>query len=1203
MPISIRERPEVFTDASLNSADPPFLIRSDALALLTHELRRYCKREISGRSFLIAGHRGAGKTTLVLSACQQIFKESEEGRVFLRPLVIMLQGPNLLPNQDDELPVAEDADKTQVAQKKISPMENVLRQITLGLYGALAREIAQAFRRHAEALAAAPNSSVAADPTELIEFAAALELELDEYPGKARLRRFYEQAGVLDTGVLRPSTGRFSDATSVMKSGRRPDQGMRELVALCSACEAYRRISGTFTSKQEDKHGAKATDERKIDWDLKGKDILTPLLPVVVGTLAGAGLLTSHIASGPLAAFAAIIVAIGSAFAFKYSIGRSRERSATREDLFIPDLRVATLDRVLPVLIERLRSAGLAPVFVIDELDKVKSLSFQIPEMVRRLKKLVAENALFCFLTDRTYYEQMRSREEEKPYSIEHTSFTHQLFLIFRHRDLHIFLKEVLQPPDIPSDTLQLSTVALAERDAENQTKVERDDAEVLRYLLLYAARMHSIDLRRELLQIRDDKGDVTLRRGELQANRRYGLELQMQVAIETLLNQQGMQWELDRRPEFRRLAHDALYYLAARWEDAEIVLDLRESEDGDAHGRLLRGHGGAPTGNSEKEPILRFKEYLCSRMVTDPADNTKVDTGYAWRYLKRVSSDRKEDMLGNSASEDAAPTIRDADLKLLWKCVRDLAASLSSHEALLAAARLFGFPEVVLKAVSLDPLLVKCEGEEHIYRWCWYPSGRQVQTDHEPKKEVPAWQQHVDFIRSFEKALSKLTNNGLTFADLGASVNIISTSPPWKIVEEAMARLETLASGPGYADQDDDADKVAKFDALLKRSSTTIAHALCAAKFLRHWREPEGVGNKNRHSLATISYVLSLRDASEASIGKWMQKIFDQFRSRLKMPGSSTPPRVTNEGEIEHWRTWVDNERKRTDSALNEDALKDLPAIREKAWAYWYRRLSGNKVDVVNLDNLICARRATGPWFFFTLPIEEMTVRGWSEIFCSALSIGPVPDSEERPPIWMALATLSRLGFGDRVSALRRLSSEATGAFRSHKTFDALLNEVAKWPLDHVATPTARTAFTLRRGESAAVGAWKPDAAHPLLIFSRAQGEALGANSGEMLEHLKKILFPDTVFFDLVAEDPAKIGTSFPPSDEVERLFSEIVPSRPPGHGIAVVLSTDISPPATPTYFCIISPKSSEELFRQLAQQEETAKQRTPPSPTAASV
>ena len=109
MPITILDRAEPLTLASLDG-ESPILIRSDAMRLLEHELRRYCEQKVAGRSFLISGHRGAGKTTLIQGAFQQLSAESRqlEDRVLLsrdwmtgpaplRPLFVPLLGPNLLP--------------------------------------------------------------------------------------------------------------------------------------------------------------------------------------------------------------------------------------------------------------------------------------------------------------------------------------------------------------------------------------------------------------------------------------------------------------------------------------------------------------------------------------------------------------------------------------------------------------------------------------------------------------------------------------------------------------------------------------------------------------------------------------------------------------------------------------------------------------------------------------------------------------------------------------------------------------------------------------------------------------------------------------------------------------------------------------------------------------------------------------------------
>ena len=46
----------------------PAFMGSDAYDILSDALLRYIRGEIPGQSFLIAGHRGAGKTALVLCA-------------------------------------------------------------------------------------------------------------------------------------------------------------------------------------------------------------------------------------------------------------------------------------------------------------------------------------------------------------------------------------------------------------------------------------------------------------------------------------------------------------------------------------------------------------------------------------------------------------------------------------------------------------------------------------------------------------------------------------------------------------------------------------------------------------------------------------------------------------------------------------------------------------------------------------------------------------------------------------------------------------------------------------------------------------------------------------------------------------------------------------------------------------------------------
>jgi hypothetical protein len=231
MPIEILDYPEPLTAAALASSTERVLIKSDAYHQLLHELRRYCNTQTSGRSFLIAGHRGSGKTTLALSAFEKILRESQAGKLEMRPLMVQLLGPSLLPHFDkqeesvaDKEPGkknsledtiaamrdvinkndtgalnARERQNPAVAEKTITAtaredsydFENVLVQFTLALHRAVVNELAQAYQQRMMTLAFPRGKLWRSDLERIgacLEAPGQLALELDEYPGKARLR-------------------------------------------------------------------------------------------------------------------------------------------------------------------------------------------------------------------------------------------------------------------------------------------------------------------------------------------------------------------------------------------------------------------------------------------------------------------------------------------------------------------------------------------------------------------------------------------------------------------------------------------------------------------------------------------------------------------------------------------------------------------------------------------------------------------------------------------------------------------------------------------------------------------------------------------------------------------------------------------------------------------------------------------------------
>src|SRR5262245_43633258 len=72
-------------------------IPSSAARMLAQELRRYRDQKIRGRSFLIAGHRGSGKTSLVTNALHELKDEALQplARQPRRFLPIHIHGPSM----------------------------------------------------------------------------------------------------------------------------------------------------------------------------------------------------------------------------------------------------------------------------------------------------------------------------------------------------------------------------------------------------------------------------------------------------------------------------------------------------------------------------------------------------------------------------------------------------------------------------------------------------------------------------------------------------------------------------------------------------------------------------------------------------------------------------------------------------------------------------------------------------------------------------------------------------------------------------------------------------------------------------------------------------------------------------------------------------------------------------------------------------
>ncbi|MEX2283838.1 MAG: hypothetical protein WEE89_15240 [Gemmatimonadota bacterium] len=683
------------------------MVETDASRLLQAELERYCERELNGRSFLIAGHRGAGKTTLVANAFLEAFKRAERGPLPVRPLLIQLHGPDLLPWPERKPPPVPKPKEGETPKPEVPPEEMatrvVLEEITLGLHRAVAREFARSFREATRR----KTTLNRVRRLEVFEMAAELEVELYDFPSAARLRDLWQRAGFLRDGVLfRPSY----DERARRAMAPRPDQGLRELVALHTVTEAYRRISGEYSQTEDDKQVDNKKDEATQAVDTTGKNLLQPIVSLLTGGIVGSSLVQADI-SPYIATISGLVTALGTVVILKYSTTRGQDRTITRSQKFMRDLSVATLDRVLPIVIERLLQAGLAPMFVVDELDKVHDFENRAVKMVAHLKKLVAESAFFCFLTDRSYFEDVQNQISSRPFPTVHTYYSHRIFVMQSPDDLHKHLRKVLNldgragPPQHPNAR------PIAPGSDEEQ------DANLIPYFLLYRSQMHPVDLQREISRRRTEKGEVDLKVGDIRSSWGLRLDPVIQAAIELVLDREVFRIRLENKLGLRRFAHDAMYYLT-RTRKSDRRIDL------------------GPAG------LDSFGAYLVERAGGDPA---------AVNVTKLMNEEERD---------------------FLWARVRDLVGLLADRAQLKSQIttrnterQARGLP-VIPWAIgsSLDTLqseiLHQLPGEPDIYYWTYGIDG----TNYAPAPPAvmavrqSAWPDDVTFIRAVSQTIEEVT-------------------------------------------------------------------------------------------------------------------------------------------------------------------------------------------------------------------------------------------------------------------------------------------------------------------------------------------------------------------------------------------------------------------------------------------------------------
>jgi hypothetical protein len=526
---------------------------------LTREIIRYARGDISGRAFLIAGHRGAGKTTAVLAAMQQAYNacqspDADEKLRTCRPLLVRLHAPSLSLDVEDERngrpelasreqqnaasaaapadprvttppPAAPDGDEDvdEIARHS----KRFLQEMAAGIFPALIDELRRQLGRQATA------------SLQRREIAAHVCDELTRGMTLGELRELFRRLGLLERGLLGKT------------------DGFQELAAIHAASEAYLVVTGKLETEDNAGRSASADETSKLAYGVDGDKLLKALTPVSAATAAAFGLSAGH----PTAAILVTLAILLSGWSFSASTTRALSRTMARTRSFKRDNTHASLVRRVPLLVEQLREVGFPLVFVLDELDKVVNPP---PErllrwLMRNLKSYVTERSFLCFVVERGYYEQINRRDpSQQLYGVHHTFYSESAYVVTTPDAFHRYLRASLMEDEVTAST----TEELSRRKQLFYT--------LFRHVILNRARMHAYDVHRELRR--------AIESGELASIRNAGpafiapsvwtCRAFMQLSLEWVMSEARIRRNARDDPYFMQLEYDLLYGVCADWEN-----------------------------------------------------------------------------------------------------------------------------------------------------------------------------------------------------------------------------------------------------------------------------------------------------------------------------------------------------------------------------------------------------------------------------------------------------------------------------------------------------------------------------------------------------------------------------------------------------------------------------------------------------------
>jgi hypothetical protein len=270
---------------------------------------------------------------------------------------------------------------------------------------------------------------------------------------------------------------------------------------------AYAKAEATsYLQTQQQREEAVRSATRETRAGIQVPDVLKLIAAaslLAAAAVEGVALLGSLVAYLHIAAAALAGVAVLS-FSRSVALTKSTTEGASVSEELVRDNSLHQLESELKDILQDLYEKQRRTVIILEELDKIDDWQGQqLDSVIRYFKNLFTQApALFFFVTDKEYYdviaEKIRDARRRHSYAVEHTFFTHRLFV--RRPGIEEcleYLKAIMA-----SKTARRKIDAIAQAQLSRVRAWESMSAleQVLR-VLLFRSQDHFFDLKNELRQ------------------------------------------------------------------------------------------------------------------------------------------------------------------------------------------------------------------------------------------------------------------------------------------------------------------------------------------------------------------------------------------------------------------------------------------------------------------------------------------------------------------------------------------------------------------------------------------------------------------------------------------------------------------------------------------------------------------------------